>query len=133
MVPYVPAEAYDPQKKREKKIMDNKRVMRPENPIQGPGKGGRVPESGTLAQYVMQGLIKNEQRDMDPREALLKIAKEAESDPVWVLPAYKKTQPTNIFNQEALKQEKEKFLDQSRPQACKHCGLKLCTCLNKNN
>jgi hypothetical protein len=53
MVPYVPAEAYDPQKKREKKIMDNKRVMRPEKPIQGPGKGGRVPESGTLAQYVM--------------------------------------------------------------------------------
>jgi hypothetical protein len=33
MVPYVPAEAYDPQKKREKKIMDNKRVMRPEKPI----------------------------------------------------------------------------------------------------
>jgi WD repeat-containing protein 70 len=46
--------------------------MRPEKPIQGPGKGGRVPQSGTLAQYVMQGLIKNEQRDMDPREALLK-------------------------------------------------------------
>jgi hypothetical protein len=60
MVPTVPAEAYDPQKKREKKLLDNKRAMRPEKPIQGPGKGGRVPQSGTLAQYVMQGLIKNE-------------------------------------------------------------------------
>jgi len=27
--------------------------MRPEKPIQGPGKGVRVPESGTTAQYMM--------------------------------------------------------------------------------
>lgn len=59
MVPVVPVEAYDPQKKREKKLQDSKREMRPEKPIQGPGKGGRVPQSGTLAQFVMQGLIKN--------------------------------------------------------------------------
>ncbi len=88
MVPVVPAEVYDPQKKREKKMQDLKRQMRPEKPIQGTGKGGRTPQSGTLAQYVMQGLIKNSQRDTDPREALLKIAKEAEEDPMWVLPAY---------------------------------------------
>ena len=97
MVPVVPAEAYDPQKKREKKLQDTKRAMRPEKPIQGPGKGGRVPQSGTLAQYVMQGLIKNEQRDMDPREALLKQAKISADEQMWVLPAYQKTQPKNVF------------------------------------
>jgi len=35
---------------------------------------------------------------MDPREALLKIAKEAEADPQWVTPAYQATQPKQIFN-----------------------------------
>ncbi len=49
MVPIVPVEAYDPQKKREKKVQERLAVMRPEKPIQGPGKGGRVPQSGTLA------------------------------------------------------------------------------------
>ena len=39
----------------------------------------------------MQGLIKNNQRDMDPREALLRQAKEADQDPIWVNPAYKKS------------------------------------------
>jgi hypothetical protein len=33
MVPVVPPEAYDPQKKREKKLLDTKRAMRPEKPI----------------------------------------------------------------------------------------------------
>ncbi len=128
MVPVVPAEVYDPQKKREKKMQDLKRQMRPEKPIQGPGKGGRTPQSGTLAQYVMQGLIKNSQRDTDPREALLKMAKEAEQDPMWVLPAYQKTQPKNVFYSDDLKQENVKFLERQGREACKHCGLKLCTC-----
>lgn len=88
MVPIVPVEEYDPKKKREKKVQERLQIMKPEKPIQGPGKGGRIPQSGTLAQYVMQGLIKNSQRDMDPREALLSIAKEAEADPMWVMPAY---------------------------------------------
>ena len=46
----------------------------------------------------MQNLYKNEQRDTDPREALLKLAKSAETNPQWVAPAYKETQPKNIFN-----------------------------------
>jgi hypothetical protein len=35
---------------------------------------------------------------MDPREALLSIAKDAEADPMWVLPAYRKTQPNTVFS-----------------------------------
>lgn len=66
-------------------------MFKPEIPLQGPGKAGRTSQSGTLAQYVMQGLYKNVQRDMDPREALLAHAKEAETEPIWVAPAYKKT------------------------------------------
>jgi len=50
-------------------------------------------QSGTLAQYVMQSCNKNTQRDMDPREALLRYADESAKNPLWVAPAYKKTQP----------------------------------------
>lgn len=39
----------------------------------------------------MQNIHKNESRTQDPREALLKYAKEAEENPLWVGPAYKKT------------------------------------------
>lgn len=38
------------------------------------------------------------QRDEDPREALLKHAKEAEENPMWVGHVYKKTQPKPIFD-----------------------------------
>lgn len=36
--------------------------------------------------------------DQDPREAILKYAKEAEEDPYWIAPAYKKTQPKAIYS-----------------------------------
>ena len=49
MVPFIPPEAYDPMRRREKKLKDAKRVMKPELPLQGPAKGGRTPQSGTLA------------------------------------------------------------------------------------
>lgn len=78
-------------RRRERKLREAKKVSKPELPLQGPSKGGRTPQSGTLAQYVMQDLYKNVQRDMDPREALLAQAKAAESMPLWVEPAYTAT------------------------------------------
>ena len=35
---------------------------------------------------------------MDPREALLAQAKDADAEPMWVAPAYKKTQPKAQFD-----------------------------------
>lgn len=89
-VPILKAEIYEPMKKREKKA-ETKKLIKPEMPLQGPSKGGRTPQSGTLAQYVMKDLYKNVQRDMDPREALLAHAKAAKDEPLWVAPAYAKT------------------------------------------
>lgn len=88
---FIPPEAYDPMRRRERKMREAKKVVKPELPLQGPAKGGRTPASGTLAQYVMQDLYKNVQRDMDPREALLAHASAAESNPMWVETAYQKT------------------------------------------
>lgn len=66
--------------------------------------GGRVASSGgTLSSYVIRnlGLSKRVEDDQDPREAILKYAKEAEEDPYWIAPAYKKTQPKPIYSNNA--------------------------------
>lgn len=65
---------------------------RPDLPITA-GSGGRVVASGsTLSSYVIRnlGLSKSIKDDKDPREAILRYAKEAEENPIWVTPAYKK-------------------------------------------
>jgi hypothetical protein len=75
----------------------------------------------------MQDLYKNNQRDMDPREALLRYAKESETDPLWVAPAYQDTQPKPVFEQSGM-HDNLKFLENSGQEKCAHCGLKFCTC-----
>ena len=45
-----------------------------------------------MAQYVSQLLVKRkpDERDKDPRAAILRHAEEAEKNPFWVEPAYRK-------------------------------------------
>ena len=57
------------------------------------GQGGRVGAKGaTLSQYVAQQIVlrKPDERDKDPRAAILRHAKDAAENPYWVDPAYKK-------------------------------------------
>lgn len=71
--------------------MDPVKSKRPDLPITA-GSGGRVVASGsTLSSYVIRnlGLQKSIKDDSDPRAAILKHAKEAEENPIWVTPAYK--------------------------------------------
>lgn len=89
-------------KKIEKDRMDPVKSRRPDLPITS-GQGGRVAASGsTLSSFVMRnlGLSKRIDDEQDPREAILKYAKLAEEDPIWVAPAYKKTQPKPIFQED---------------------------------
>ncbi|XP_020278179.1 gastrulation defective protein 1 homolog [Pseudomyrmex gracilis] len=86
-------------KQMEKDRMDPVKSRRPDLPITS-GQGGRVASSGgTLSSYVIRnlGLSKRIEDDQDPREAILKYAKIAEEQPYWIAPAYKKTQPKTIF------------------------------------
>jgi hypothetical protein len=53
-------------------------------------------------------LSKRVDDDQDPREAILKYAKEAEDNPIWITPAYKRTQPKPIFNSEEPEAKKPK-------------------------
>lgn len=57
------------------------------------GQGGRVATGGgTLSSYVIRnlGISKRVEDDQDPREAILRFAKDAEENPYWIAPAYKK-------------------------------------------
>uniref|UniRef100_A0A1B6IFT2 Uncharacterized protein n=1 Tax=Homalodisca liturata TaxID=320908 RepID=A0A1B6IFT2_9HEMI len=86
-------------KKMEKERLDPVKSHRPDLPIKS-GQGGRVAASGsTLSSYVIRnlGLSKKIEDDQDPREAILRYAKDAAENPYWIAPAYSKTQPTTIF------------------------------------
>lgn len=87
-------------KQMEKDRLDPVKSRRPDLPITS-GQGGRVASSGgTLSSYVIRnlGLSKRVEDDQDPREAILKYAKEAAENPYWITPAYSKTQPKNILD-----------------------------------
>lgn len=84
-------------RKREKDRMDPRKSRRPELPVHGPGKGGRVGASAT--QHVVQNLVRDTMRDEDPREALLRFADKADQDPQWTK-AWKANQPKPVFADE---------------------------------
>lgn len=89
-------------RKKEKERADPVKSKRPDMPITT-GQGGRLASSGgTLSSYVIRnlGLSKRVDDDQDPREAILKFAKEAEENPYWIAPAYNKTQPKPVFQDE---------------------------------
>lgn len=97
-------------KQMEKDRLDPVKSKRPDLPITS-GQGGRVASSGgTLSSYVIRnlGLSKRVDDDQDPREAILKYAKEAAENPYWITPAYAKTQPVNILDEDEPEAKKKK-------------------------
>ena len=96
-------------KQMERDRQDPVKSRRPDLPISS-GQGGRVATSGgTLSSYVIRnlGLSKRVEDDQDPREAILRFAKEAAENPYWVSPAYTKTQPQPIFQNSGEGDEEE--------------------------
>lgn len=88
-------------KRLEKDRKDPLKSRRPDLPVTGPGQGGRIAAAGgTLSSYIIRnmGLKKKVDDEQDPREAILKFAKEAAENPYWISPAYAATQPKPIFN-----------------------------------
>eukprot|EP00833_Pecoramyces_ruminatium_P007375 jgi/Orpsp1_1/1181407/evm.model.c7180000077115.1 len=49
--------------------------------------------------------MKDTTHDEDPREALLNYAKQAEENPYFIAPAYKKNQPKPVFDESELDEE----------------------------
>eukprot|EP01099_Mayorella_cantabrigiensis_P007293 TRINITY_DN641_c0_g1_i1.p1 TRINITY_DN641_c0_g1~~TRINITY_DN641_c0_g1_i1.p1 ORF type:complete len:347 (+),score=91.62 TRINITY_DN641_c0_g1_i1:128-1168(+) len=97
-------------RQREKARKDPIKSKKPDLPVQGPGYNGQL--GSTLTQHLMKTLIKKNDRNEDPREAILKYAQEAEKNPFW-FKAYQKTQPQQIFDYEALEAE-QKYEEQKQ-------------------
>ncbi|XP_053304091.1 WD repeat-containing protein 70 isoform X2 [Spea bombifrons] len=85
-------------KQLEKDRLDPLKSHKPEPPVAGPGRGGRVgTHGGTLSSFIVKNIALDKTDDSNPREAILRHAKEAEENPYWVAPAYSKTQPNAVF------------------------------------
>ena len=77
------------EKNRRQAITDAKNRTRPDNygMVDSTGKNGKL--GNTLTEFIMKSLIKDKTRQQDPREEILKYAKEAEENPYWIDRAYK--------------------------------------------
>lgn len=79
-----------------KMVKGQKETRKPELPIPPEAKMKKL--RTTMTQQILQSTIKEDLRDLDPRDALLSYAEAAEKEPFWVTPAYKKTQPKPVFD-----------------------------------
>ncbi|XP_051764597.1 WD repeat-containing protein 70 [Ctenopharyngodon idella] len=101
-------------KQLEKDRLDPLKSHKPEPPVSGPGRGGRVAaHGGTLSSFIVKNIALDKTDDSNPREAILRHAKEAAENPYWVAPAYKKTQPEPLFAEE---EDEEEEVDKDQPE-----------------
>ena len=101
---------------RAKDRKDPVKSHRPDLPLGNAGAGGRLAShGGTLSSYIVKNiaLAKMSGIKEDPREALLKHAKEASENPYWVSPAYQKTQPKAIFQSSTTEKKEEDAADEN--------------------
>ncbi|GAA6107627.1 WD repeat-containing protein 70 isoform X4 [Tachysurus ichikawai] len=93
-------------KQLEKDRLDPMKSHKPEPPMSGPGRGGRVAaHGGTLSSFIVKNIALDKTDDSNPREAILRHAREAAENPYWVAPAYKVTQPNPLFAAEESEDE----------------------------
>jgi len=78
---------------------DPVKSKKPEPPMQVKGTGGKTAQGGsTLHSWMAKQIaVKNKDDHIDPRERILRHAKDSEENPYWITPAYTKTQPKPIF------------------------------------
>ncbi|XP_056146586.1 WD repeat-containing protein 70 [Lampris incognitus] len=95
-------------KQLEKDRLDPLKSHKPEPPVSGPGRGGRVAaHGGTLSSFIVKNIALDKSDDRNPREAILRHAQKASENPIWVTPAYKITQPLPVFAEDSDKDEED--------------------------
>ncbi|KAJ1556525.1 WD repeat-containing protein 70, partial [Cladochytrium tenue] len=84
-------------------------TRQPERPLTGPGRGGRVGAASSLAQHVKAAAVAagEEERSLDPRDAILRHAEAAKAKPFWVDPAYRRTQPRPVMAAAVFENDEE--------------------------
>ncbi|KAJ9118602.1 hypothetical protein QFC22_003822 [Naganishia vaughanmartiniae] len=91
-------------RKKEKERADPVKSHKPQEPLKGAGRGGRVGASAT--QHLVQHMFRNTMRDEDPREALLKYADKEGTDPVYTK-AWQQNQPNPVFDNRGATTDKK--------------------------
>ncbi|XP_054468317.1 WD repeat-containing protein 70 isoform X2 [Anoplopoma fimbria] len=93
-------------KQLEKDRLDPRKSHKPEPPVSGPGRGGRVAaHGGTLSSFIVKNIALDKTDDSNPRQAILRHAQDASENPYWVAPAYKQTQPVPLFAEDSEEDE----------------------------
>ena len=82
LLPLRPPRRLSKRKLAENARKDPKRSKKPEEPLTGPGVGGRVSNSYNFTQYIMANKLVGTKnlREQDAREELLKFADSSEAD-----------------------------------------------------
>ena len=117
-------------KKYEKMRQDTVLGKKPELPLQGPGKGGKIGGASTVTQFIMRSQNELVDKREDPQQSLIKYADYAQKNPYFVNNAYKNTQPKAVFDYSGREQEEHEFLASIR-KICPSCGLKICKCMSR--
>ena len=89
-------------------VRDSLTTRKPEEGDRGPTKGRMA--SGIMAHLIAKVMEHND-KDLDPREQILKWAKKAEEEPHFVAPAYKATQPKPVLADKVYENELEAKID----------------------
>mmetsp|Transcript_2144 Transcript_2144/g.2396 ORF Transcript_2144/g.2396 Transcript_2144/m.2396 type:complete len:623 (+) Transcript_2144:69-1937(+) len=92
------------QTQRKKAKLDPRLSARPEAPVAGPGKGGKLGTS--VSQHLLKQLVRKEAFGEDPREALLKYADKTKESPFW-FKVYNDRQEKDKEEDEALRKTRE--------------------------
>lgn len=95
----------------EKARKDPIKSKRPDLPLGVKGTGGRVTSGGsTLHSWMAKQIsVKNKDDHIDPRERILRHAKDSAENPYWIDPAYKNTQPKPVFQDTTGEEPPEKL------------------------
>eukprot|EP00123_Amoebidium_parasiticum_P010792 comp20325_c0_seq2/m.25574 comp20325_c0_seq2/g.25574 ORF comp20325_c0_seq2/g.25574 comp20325_c0_seq2/m.25574 type:complete len:469 (-) comp20325_c0_seq2:356-1762(-) len=93
-------------RRKEKDRKDPVKSRQPELPFDAKeGIGGRIAPNWT--QWIKDEIEKDTTRDEDPREAILRHAKAAEANPMFIAPAYSQTQPKTMLADTVESEEEE--------------------------
>lgn len=116
-------------RRKEKMRQDPILSKKPEMPLQGAGKGGKIAGISTTTQFIMRTQAEKVDLREDAREALLRLDEETRKNPQFIFNAYKATQPAPVFDFTTPEHEEQELLSRFN-KICPSCGLKICKCGN---
>lgn len=107
---------------------DSKASRKPEVPLTGAGKGGKIANGPTtITQLVIRTAWSQDMSHKeDPIQAIMKHAEQSKAGAMYIDRAYQLTQPKAILDYKTEQHEERKLMKQNKK--CPRCGLTQCQC-----